>query len=219
MKIGVLFALAAFLFATWGIINGGWYSLALWPALSFGIVSTGYLYFGPIVFGKRSNGRHSILSVILLLPYLTYMNVIWYLARFLKREAAYDQLTENIVIGRRVLSREIPDNIDVVIDLTCEFTETAEFRLMQYHNFQILDGTAPSIDQLLIWLKQIQNVPGRIYIHCAEGHGRTGLFTAALLVVTGHSESTSDALNFIQAKRPLVRLGSQQRQVLAELDK
>ena len=56
---------------------------------------------------------------------------------------------------------------------------------------------------------------GTIYIHCAEGHGRTGLFAAALLVKLGQFDSTDDALEFVKSKRPLVRLGKIQLATLA----
>ena len=50
MKYGVLFATVAVLLAGSAILHGGWRLLLLWPAISFGVVAIGYLYFGPIIY-------------------------------------------------------------------------------------------------------------------------------------------------------------------------
>ncbi len=214
MKYGVLFTLAGILIAAYGGMKGGWWLLCLWPAASFVIVGLGYFWLGPRVYGKRSNGVVSPVHMVILLPYLVYMWAVWYLARVVKREAAYDRLTDNLIIGRRLLSHELPDNVDVVVDLTCEFTEPEALRQKEYYSFQILDGYVPPIDSLVQWAKEVSQLSGTIYIHCAEGHGRTGLFAAALLLRSGQAASADEALTFIQSKRPLVRLGRRQRRVL-----
>jgi len=210
MKYGILFSFVAVLLATAAVIHRGWLLLLLWPAVSFGIVALGYLYFGPQVYGKSSRGLLSPINQLLLLPFLVYLWSVWYGARLVKREPAFNQLTEDIVIGRRLLSHELPDGIDHVIDLTCEFNEPRALRSSSYHSFQILDGSAPSADHLLQWAGQTARLSGNIYIHCAEGHGRTGLFAAVLLLYIGHSMTPDEALQFIRSKRPLVRLGQRQ---------
>ena len=214
MKYGILFATVVVLLTTSVIIHGGWFYLLLWPALSFGMVALGYFHFGPRVYGKSQRGILSPINLLLLLPYLLYLWFVWYAVRLVKRESAFDQLTENIFIGRRLLSHEFPDNIDHVIDLTCEFTEPKALRSISYHSFQILDGFVPSPEQLRDWAAQAAELSGNIYIHCAEGHGRTGLFAAVLLLHIGHSQTPDDVLQFIKSKRPLVRLNQQQMAAL-----
>ena len=216
MKYGIIFGCVSILLIVAAVNRDGWYLLWLWPAISFGIVAVGYLFFGPKVFGK-SEGVLSTLNTILLLPYLLYMWSVWYLVRFVKTETAYDQLTESIYIGRRLLSHEFPDFVDHVIDLTCEFTEPKPLRNADYHSFQILDGFAPQTAQLKQWIANTANLNGNIYIHCAEGHGRTGLFAAALLVQLGNFTSVDDALEFVKSKRPLVRLGARQLESLSAI--
>ena len=214
MKYGILFSIVAVLLTTAAIIHNGWLLLLLWPALSFGIVALGYLHFGPSVYRKSERGLLAPITQLLLLPYLAYLWAVWYAVRLVKREPALNQLTDNIFIGRRLLSHELPDQIDHVIDLTCEFNELKTLRSSSYHSFQILDGFAPSPEQLRQWVDQAAGLSGNIYIHCAEGHGRTGLFAAALLLCIGHSKSPDDALQFIKSKRPLVRLSQRQMAVL-----
>ncbi len=219
MKYGVLFAIAAVLLLALALIQGGWRLILLWPAVSFGIVASGYLHFGPIVYGKSRHGLLSAGSQMLLLPYLVYLWSVWFLLRCIKQEPAFNQLTDTIFIGRRLLSHELPDNIDHVVDLTCEFNEPTALRSRSYRSFPILDGFVPSPEQLRQWTEHVAALSGNVYIHCAEGHGRTGLFAAALLLTIGHSATADAALQFIKSKRPMVRLRSQQTAFLITLDK
>ncbi|WP_083233512.1 phosphatase domain-containing putative toxin [Planctopirus hydrillae] len=194
MKYGVLFAIVATLLVASAVLHGGWRWLLLWPAISFGIVAAGYLHVGPAVFGKSSRGVLSPAAHLLLLPYLVPVWLLWYTLRLVKREPAYHKLTEGVLIGRRLLSHEYPNNINHVIDLTCEFNEPIVLRSAAYHAFPILDGSVPAVDQLGDWARAVAKMSGNIYIHCAEGRGRTGLFSAALLLENGHSKSPDDAL-------------------------
>lgn len=214
MKYGILFSIVSVLLTVASVLYGGWYSLCLWPAVSFGMVAAGYLFAGPRVYGKSESGILSFFSVILLLPFLVYLWCVWYGVRLVKTESAYNQLTDNIYIGRRLLAREFPEFIDHVIDLTCEFTEPKPLRNADYHAMQILDGYVPNSQQFKTWIAKAATLDGKIYIHCAEGHARTGLFAAALLVRLGYSQSAEDALKLVNSKRPQVRLGSHQLQAL-----
>ena len=55
-----------------------------------------------------------------------------------------------------------------------------------------------------------------MYIHCADGHGRTGLFTAALLGKLSLANTPDAALRIIQNQRPGVKLSFAQNQTLTE---
>ena len=213
MKYGMLFGGISGLLIVTALVHGGLSLLCLWPAVSFATVAAGYLFLGPRVYGK-SQGRLALSNSILLLPYLIYMWLVWHLVRFIKTESAYDQITENIYIGRRLLAHEFPDFIDHVVDLTCEFTEPQPLRNTDYHSCQILDGFVPDTAQLKQWIVNAANLNGNIYIHCAEGHGRTGLFAVALLIQLGKFSAVDDALEFVQSKRPLVKLSRHQMKTL-----
>lgn len=217
MKYGVLFAIVATLLVASAALHGGWQWLLLWPAISLGIVAAGYLHVGPAVFGKSSRGVLSPSAHLFLLPYLLSVWFLWHSLRLVKREPAFHQLTEGIFIGRRLLLHEFPSNINHVIDLTCEFNEPGISRSAAYHAFPILDGSVPAVDQLREWAMTVAKLSGNIYIHCAEGRGRTGLFSAALLLVSGYSKSPDDALRYVISRRPMVRLNRQQIAVLNAL--
>jgi protein-tyrosine phosphatase len=57
--------------------------------------------------------------------------------------------------------------------------------------------------------------PGRVYVHCAQGHGRTGLFAAAVLLARGAAATPAEAVARVRAVRPGVRLKPAQRRWLA----
>ena len=215
MKYGVLFSTTAILLLVTAARNGGWAALSVWPALSFAIVAVGYFFVGPRVYGKSTAGELSWFNSVLLLPYLLCLRFVWHAVQLVKTEPAYDQLTDQIYIGRRLLAREFPANIDHVVDLTCEFDEPRRVRAVDYHSMQILDGFVPTIQQLQSWVAKVAEFEGTVYIHCAEGHGRTGLFATALLVQLGQYSCTTEALKFVQSRRPRVRLSSRQHKSLA----
>ncbi len=214
MKHGFLFSAAAVVLTTFAMGRGGWFYILLWPAFSVMLVAFGYFHFGPRVFGKSKNGLLSPTRQLLLLPYLMLQSAVWHANRLITKEPAFDQLIAGIVIGRRLLSHERPVGIDHVIDLTCEFTEPRAMRSKSYHSFAVLDACAPSVDQLQTWITCVATLPGTVYIHCAQGHGRTGVFAAALLLHIGHSRTPTAAVQFIRSKRPRVHLNRHQFAVL-----
>ncbi|WP_194242754.1 dual specificity protein phosphatase family protein [Gimesia benthica] len=214
MRIGFLLLLiAVLLLLAAGMYQGLWW-LLLWPAFSFALVAAGYFGLGPRVFNKSEAGLVPLFNRCLLFPYLLYLNGVWHGARLLRPEPPWNQLTENLFVSRRLLSHELPAEIVHVIDLTCEQSEPRAQRLRGYHCFPILDREAPSVAVLSEWIPQVAALQGPVLIHCAEGHGRTGLFTAALLLYIRQSASVEEALRFIQSRRPLVRLSGAQRRVL-----
>lgn len=50
-----------------------------------------------------------------------------------------------------------------------------------YRCFPVLNACAPSVGKLVEFLDSLDRETGVLYIHCAKGHGRTGLFAVALL--------------------------------------
>lgn len=219
MKIGFLLLIIAFLLVLAAWIHQGWWWLLLWPAFSFALVAMGYIYLGPCVFGKSNHGLIPLRNQLLLLPYLLYLNGIWHLSRLIRQEQAIHQLTDTLLISRRLLSKELPDQVAHVIDLTCEFNEPPALRAVGYFSFPILDRSVPTPVELRAWIEKTSSLDGTILIHCAEGHGRTGLFAAAFLVHTGQAEMPTAALQLVQSQRPLARLSREQKQTLEEFSK
>src|SRR5205809_1011561 len=106
--------------------------------------------------------------------------VVWHLMRLISREPARNMVTQQLVVGRRLLAYEREDEFDNFVDLTAEFPEPFPIRSSpSYRSFPILDGSAPSPEALRVAVTSLR--PGRTFIHCAQGHGRTGLFALAVL--------------------------------------
>ena len=190
-------------------------SFLWWPSVSFAVVAAAYAGLGPRVFGKRPDGTLHPFNAVLLLPYLVVTGSLWHLSRLLRREAPYHLLTERIYIGRRLLPHEYPAQIETVVDLTCEFAEPSDVR--NGHTYRVLptlDATAPREDALATLLDEVVGTRGSVYIHCAEGHGRTGLAAAALLLLLGIAEEPNEAVALVRDRRPKARLNASQKRAV-----
>lgn len=211
MKYGVLYSLIAILFlVVYAVTPGSWFHLLVWPAISFGIVASAYLGLGPRVFGKRPNGTMSVVSMAVLFPFILGLWAVWHL-RLASREPAHNRLVENILIGRRLLSRELPPDVDVVVDLTCEFIEPRGVRnAARYISCPILDALSPDPQTLIELIRELALIDGRVFIHCAHGHGRTGLVAALLLIATKNASTVDGAIDAVKSARPRVGLNRKQ---------
>ena len=74
--------------------------------------------------------------------------------------------------------------------------------------FPILDASAPSPEDLQAAVASLR--PGKTFVHCAQGHGRTGLFAMAVLLATGEARTVEEALLRLTHIRPAIRLNGQQ---------
>ncbi len=217
MKYGVLFSTLSVLLAILAFRSGGWFLLLLWPAVSFALLGSGYLKLGHCVFGKHPAGMMNKLSVIVLLPYLIYLGLGWHLLRVLLREPAHDTLVDGVLIGRRLLSSELPADTKTVVDLTSEFVEPVALRsVLNYIAAPMLDASAWDPRDLADLALRIADAETPIFIHCAQGHGRTGLVAALVLIAGGEADDAATALAKVQSVRPLVGLNRVQSAALLE---
>jgi hypothetical protein len=181
-----------------------------WCLASFALVSAGYAFLGVGVFGKRQSGEMLAVFKILNLPYLLFAGTVWYLWRLLSREDAYNEVNANLIVGRRLRPHELPGSLDYYVDLTAEFEEPLAIRRFPgYRCLPILDAKCPDPGELLALLKAVSS--GRTFIHCAQGHGRTGLVAAALLLYRGEVKTVSEAVDILQEFRSGIELNSEQK--------
>ena len=180
MRLGVWFA-ALTAGTIFGALQlGGWGLLLLYPATTLAACATGYLGAGAIVFGKRHDGSRAWWATLLMAPYVLTAWAIWRALRFVRQEHCCDALLPNVIIGRRLLPQELPDQVTVVIDLTAEMWEATGVRAnRKYLARPILDGHVPTDAALIALTREIDALNGCVYIHCAEGRGRTGVNLAA----------------------------------------
>jgi protein-tyrosine phosphatase len=104
-----------------------------------------------------------------------------------------------------------------VLDLTCEFDENRPMRNGgRYLCLPVLDNTSPTPGQLreaVQWLSEALNA-GRVYVHCAAGHGRSATVVIAYLLAVGSVSSVDEGIALLKSHRPGVRLNASQQAVL-----
>lgn len=181
-----------------------------WLGVSFAVLGVAYLLRRPALLGKRPDGTVSLWSLMALLPLHLLIHAVWNLSRLFVRENPADRICERLIAGRRLLPGEMPEDVELVVDLTSEFSEPREIRQdRDYRLFPMLDASVPEIEELRTFIASLPDVT--IYVHCAQGHGRTGLFCIAFLIERGICRTPDEALEMIQAARPGVTLNSAQR--------
>ena len=215
---GGLFVAAAVLLAVAARQHPGASPLLLWAAASFAVVAAAYLMRRPGWLGKRPDGTRSPVATLLLAPYLAYTTIAWHAMRLLSHERPIDAITPTLSVSRRLLGRERPQGVDRVVDLTCEFVEPAALRGPGYVHHPILDGFTVAVEDLHRWAGQAAGRPGVTLVHCAQGHGRTGLFAAAVLLVDGTVRTADEAVALLRRRRPGIRLRRRQLATLRQLE-
>src|SRR5579871_3150209 len=168
---------------------GSWSLVFLYPSATFLCLGLVYCGFGKQWFGKRADGSCSSRSMLWFGPYFALNELVWFLYVALAREPAVGQAAPNLYFGRRLTGRDIiaVRNLSFYgcLDLTFEFAESGDLcRLPMYRSIPILDGSAPTYEQLhqaVDWITEA-TAQGNVYVHCALGHGRTGTILIAWLV-------------------------------------
>lgn len=191
-------------------IRMGWFGFPLfWLGADFLILAGAYLTRAHQVFGKTPRGTLPLWSWCAFFPYLIYTSLVWNVARIVSREESTSHVTDNLFIGRRLLRKELLGGCANYVDLTTEFQEPFEIRRSNaYISFPILDAGAPKPEALRRMVASLR--PGKTYVHCAQGHGRTGLVALAILITARIGTSVESGLQLLQAARPGIRLNKEQ---------
>jgi len=99
-----------------------------------------------------------------------------------------------------------------VVDLTSEFTESTTLPTVPHSVLiDILDGGTLPPAKLAEYARELKTLPRPIYIRCAQGHGRTALMAALLLITLGTERNQDDALQQIKQIRPRTAFDTAQR--------
>jgi len=209
MRYGVTFTLLGVCWLTLAVSYRGLAWLLFWPAVAFIAVGAAYLGIGVKVFGKRPDGSMNPLNLMILLPYVCLAWIVWVLLAVLSREAPAHEVAPGIWVGRRPRKRELPAGVDLIIDLTCELWEPRAVRThCRYVGCPTLDAAVPDLDNLM---DKVGSTSGPILIHCAQGHGRSAVVAARLLMERKIATNSDDAIRKITAARSRVRLNAKQR--------
>lgn len=225
MRVGFLHLSLAGLVATSALLTPApWRWLPAWSATALAAIAAISLRADPRWLGKRADGTQAPLATAALAPFLLALWSYWHVRRPLWSEQAGHQLLPDLCIGRRLLGHELAPverllgaRFDHIVDLTCEYREARALRQHpSYVSLPIVDGCAPSAAQLARIVQRVLALPGRKFLHCAMGHGRTAMVAGAVLLVRGVATDVDDALRRIRAVRPKARPYPQQVQRLTE---
>ncbi len=192
-------------------------------ALSFSGVALAQWLREPRILLKRKDGRLRLWSWLLFWPYHLLSHFSYALYRLASGEPLFHEILPGLFLGCRLREREaarlVAQGPWSVLDLTSEFSETACFRNgAAFFCLPLLDHTAPTAGQLAQGVTFIAErlPPGRVYVHCAVGHGRSATFIAAYLLVRGVAATPEQAAAFLKVKRPGVHINAGQRAALQE---
>lgn len=200
--------LGAFLVYVGVSIRGVWLAL-IWFGVSLWALSIGYLGIGAKVLGKSKSGAIAPWARLLHLPFLLYARILWHATRLISREAPFHVVSDDLLIGRRLVPYEMPRDIKNYVDLTAELEDPPSVKNdFNYICLPILDGYVPKAKELSSAISRLQD--GRTYVHCAQGHGRTGLFTLALLAERHMINGLGAGVSLLKSVRPGLRLNSLQ---------
>ncbi len=219
MKYAVVFSLlaATLLFNAW-LVDRWLAAIPLaWASISCGLVAIAYWFNAPGIFGKRPDGRLGVLNAIVLFPYRVLAQAVWWFNIRLSAEPAWHRIDDRLIVGRRLLGHEVPPGVDAVLDLTCEFSEPRRLRSLAYRCLPMLDASTPSMERLLAAVQESAALPGTLYIHCAQGHGRTGLVAALVMAARTLDLAPEAALARLQQIRPGIGLNRRQHALLTQM--
>lgn len=213
-----VFGWGAFVFLTLMLTSpfAGW--IFLWPAFSFAVASLAYYRDAPDVFGKTARGRLAFHSWGWSLPFCLGTNFAWNILRLCRACRPPDRVADRLWVGPRPLKGELPAEVTMIVDLTCEMWEKkSAIGKRRYLCVPTLDGLPPPARRLLAAVWEVLREPGSVYVHCAQGNGRAPTFAAAVLIARGAAATVEEAESLLRSRRATVRLRPEQRARLKAL--
>jgi len=217
VRYGIAFLLLGLAFAAQAIVRGGWWWLLMWPAASLVAVGAAYLFNRPGLLGKRADGGLSLLARPHVVPFALFAWSVWHARRWTGRgEPVACEVVPGVWLGRRAGAAELPPGVATVVDLTAEFWEPRGVvsRERRYVCVPTLDAAATDEASFRAALDAIVVAEGPVYVHCAQGHGRSATLVAALLIRRGHARDVEEAEALLVKLRPGVGLYSRQRELV-----
>ncbi len=199
-----------------------WGAPLLWPAWSALLLSLLYFFNQPRGLGKRSRGTLTVFSWLLFGPYIVFGRVVMRVQAAISAEPACQEVAPGMWIARRIganeIPRELPHSMRRVVDLTAEFPEPRDMRTQpDWRWIPILDAGIPNASaraRLKALAEELAGAPGPVFIHCAQGHGRSAMVAAWLMLRLKRADSVAAALAQIQSVRPGAKVKRCQRKWL-----
>lgn len=204
-SVGVRYGIAGFACAVMAALPVPWLWILAWPAVSFMLTASAYLWFGPGIYRKQ-NGRVPLVTNLLLAPTLVGQWLSWLMYK--RSSACWNEVLPTVWMGFRLGEREaalaVEQGVTAVVDLTAEFSEAAPLRRLHYLSLQALDLTALTPEQLNRAADFIHehSQRGIVYVHCKVGYSRSASVIGAFLMKYGHCTSVAETLAFVRRQRP-----------------
>ncbi|UDF32257.1 UNVERIFIED_ORG: phosphatase PAP2/dual specificity phosphatase family protein (plasmid) [Roseateles sp. XES5] len=171
--------------------------ILLWPALALAIVALGYAGAGPGVFQKSADGRISLASCWLLLPYRfgARANLRWWTRRL----PAAAEIADGVFLGRMPSRGELA-TYAAVIDMSAELPGLAVPGLTwrAFPSMDLLPVPVPRLREAVHAVEEARR-HGPVLICCALGFQRSALVTASYLMRAGFAENAVAAEAQIKA--------------------
>lgn len=145
-------------------------------------------------------------------------------------EFDYSKITENIYIGSDLCVGNVCPihseqferlGVCVELNLSAEKKEIPPENIDSYSWIPVVDGYAPSPDQLDMGttiINQAVSSGKTVYVHCKNGHGRSPTMVAAYFVKYKNME-VDEAIGLVKKKRPEVHIEKRQRKALDEFSR
>jgi hypothetical protein len=160
-------------------------------------------------------------ATVWFLPPLLSQWSIWFLRHTLMLpwdgERPYDRVGIGIYVGRYPIRfpSEFPANIASVVDMTAEFPARPDVvQGRRYAVVPALDCTMPDPRALIAAAVEVNTWTGPVYVHCANGHGRSSCFAALLMLQRGEAASWREAFAMMARVRPWVSLHDNQAKLM-----
>jgi len=207
-------------------------AVAAWFGLGIGSASVAILFELPGLYLKRPDGTLPHWVWFYLGGWLLIYRSIWYGLECTRRpggpirrpnDRSYDLIAERIVLGRildELPQREDFPKVGMVIDCTCEFAEPRPLRSVpRYLLAPTVDTTCSDSTMVAEAAKAAvdflsDHANKTVYVHCANGYGRSAVMVAAILVMRGDCDTYEDAVQLCKQARPVVRFSKDKMNVL-----
>ncbi|WP_373652996.1 hypothetical protein [Schlesneria sp. DSM 10557] len=164
------------------------------------------------VFGKDASGRIGRWNRVVLTPYFLLQEAARYGQNLLWPTPTFSQTLPDLYVGRLCELKDLPNDVSQVIDLTAELETPASIRCgLPIVCLPTLDGGIPSEDQCQQAIEAFEGPHDRIYICCANGHGRSVTLAAIVLGYKRCCLTAEQAFDFIKRARSAATPNPDQR--------
>lgn len=79
-------------------------------------------------------------------------------------------------------------------------------------------AAVPETHAMVALAKEVATWKGDVYVHCANGHGRSASLAAMVMVLRGEADSWREAFRLMRLSRPLVHIQPPQEAILDEVE-